>query len=150
MALTVRLRPAHSSDLATLAAIELESFPDPSWTEKDFLRYDCTVAEIETASGESAVAAFLVSRQTFKGSRDAPPEREILNLAVAKRFRRQGLGYRLLEAELLRKNDVYLEVRETNAAAIHLYKKAGFTQVALRRDYYHNPTESAIVMRMKW
>lgn len=150
MALTIRLRLALSPDLPRLVAIELESFPDPSWKAPDFLRYDCMVAEAQIAPDEYAIAGFLVSRQNFGGSQDAPPEREILNLAVDKSFRRNGVASTLLEHELQHEADVYLEVRETNVPAIHLYTKAGFTEVARRVHYYENPLESAIVMRMKW
>jgi ribosomal-protein-alanine N-acetyltransferase len=145
MALTPLLRPAAPADAAALAAIELESFPDPSWTAEDFLRYDCTVAELG-----SIVAGFLVSRETFSGSPDTPPEREVLNIAVKPEFRRQGLAALLLGHELKRKANIFLEVRESNVGAIQLYKNAGFMQLSRRRHYYDNPRESAIVMRLKW
>jgi ribosomal-protein-alanine N-acetyltransferase len=145
MALTPLLRPATPADAAALIAIELESFPDPSWTAEDFLRYECTVAELDTV-----IAGFLVSRETFAGASDTPPEREVLNIAVRPAFRRQGLGALLLENELKRQANIFLEVRESNVAAIQLYKKAGFIQISRRRDYYDSPRESAIVMRLKW
>jgi ribosomal protein S18 acetylase RimI-like enzyme len=150
MALNFRLRPATSADILALAAIELESFPDPSWTAPDFLRYDCIVAEAETSPKQFSLAGFLVSRLNFDGTSQTPPEREILNLAVTARFRRCGVASCLLANELKREAEVFLEVRVSNAAAIHLYKNAGFTEVARRSDYYDNPSESAIVMRMKW
>lgn len=150
MAVKFRLRTAKVSDLPCLAAIELESFTDPSWSAPDFLRYDCTVAEIDTRCAGVTVAGFLVSRENYRGTSDTPPEREILNLAVAARFRRLGIASGLLAKELQRGADVFLEVRASNAAAIHLYKNAGFTEIAQRRDYYANPVESGIVMRVKW
>ena len=150
MALTFRLRLAIESDLSSLAAIEQESFPDPSWTAPDFLRYDCTVAEVDVGLETSEIAGFLVSRENFPGSANCRPEREVLNLAVSARFRRSGIASGLLANEVGRRTDVFLEVRESNAPAIHLYKKAGFTVVAQRTDYYDNPIESAIVMRLKW
>jgi ribosomal-protein-alanine N-acetyltransferase len=147
---SVRLRPAMPSDAAALAQIELEAFPDPSWTGADFLRYDCTVAEVEISPAEIAIAGFLVSRGNYAGSLNTPPEREILNLAVSAQFRRLGIAKRLLAAELARGAHVYLEVRESNSPAIQLYRNAGFTEVGRRREYYDSPVESAIVMRMKW
>ncbi len=133
------------ADAAALAAIELQSFPDPSWTSEDFLRYDCTVAELDTV-----IVGFLVSRETFSGTPDTPPEREVLNIAVKPEFRRQGFGALLLDHEVKRKANIFLEVRESNGPAIQLYKNAGFIQLSRRRDYYDNPRESAIVMRLKW
>jgi ribosomal-protein-alanine N-acetyltransferase len=144
MALTFELRPAAPADAPALAEIELEAFPDPSWTAEDFLRYDCTVAAV---NGE--IAGFLVSREIFAGGGGAPPEREIVNLAVRKSFRRQGLAAQLLRHELRRGASLFLEVRESNGAAIQLYKNAGFSEVSRRCDYYDNPVESAIVMLVK-
>jgi ribosomal-protein-alanine N-acetyltransferase len=144
MALTCQLRPAATADAPALAEIELEAFPDPSWTAEDFLLYNCTVAEVN-----GQVAGFLVSRETFAGDKDAPPEREIVNLAVRTGFRRQGLAKQLIQHEMRRAASIFLEVRESNAAAIQLYKNAGFKEVSRRRDYYDNPVESAIVMSVK-
>ena len=149
MALTIRLRIAVAQDAGTLAAIEQESFPDPSWTAPDFMKYDCVVAEIEMEGGKKTIGGFLVSRETFQGTQSTPPEREILNLAVAVEFRRAGIATLLLNHEIGRGSTLFLEVRKSNAAAIHLYAKAGFTEIARRADYYDNPVESAIVMRMK-
>ena len=147
----IRLRTVVANDLETLAAIEQDSFPDPSWTAADFLRYDCSVAEIQMPDTEMPiVVAFLVSRETFPGTTETPPEREILNLAVAVDFRRLGIASRLLNREIQRGATLFLEVRESNVAAVHLYKNAGFTDISRRRNYYDNPVESAIVMCLKW
>ncbi len=143
--MNVRLRGATEADAGELAELELEAFPDPSWAAEDFLKYECTVAEVG-----AAIAGFLVSRETFVGTSDTPREREILNIAVGERFRRKGVGWQLLQHELKHGANVYLEVRESNIAAIQLYQKAGFIEAGRRREYYQNPLESAIVMRMKW
>jgi ribosomal-protein-alanine N-acetyltransferase len=65
---------------------------------------------------------------------------------------RQGVGRRLLDAVLsaVRRDgavEIWLEVRQSNAAARALYERAGFTEVGLRRRYYDRPVEDAIVMR---
>jgi len=79
----------------------------------------------------------------------SPDEREILNLAVAMEYRRLGVASALIEHDRKRGGTVFLEVRESNAAAIDLYKSTGFVEISKRRGYYDNPPESAIVMRMK-
>ncbi len=65
----------------------------------------------------------------------------------------KGLGYQLLEASIAQlKNDplqIFLEVRESNQAAIALYEKSGFHQIDLRKNYYPNANgtrEHAIIM----
>ena len=147
MAVVAAIRPAVELDLPALDEIEQESFAD-HWTAKSFLEYSCVVAEI----GEEIVG-FLVSREIFAGSRDAPPEREILNLAVRTRFRRQGiagllLGHELSRWELSRRAIFFLEVRESNTAARALYGKFGFREINRRTGYYRHPPETAIVMKM--
>ena len=136
------IRPAAEQDLSALVSIERESFAD-HWTPENLLEYPGWVAEI---NGE--IAGFLISREIFPGNRNTPPEREILNLAVAPRFRRQGIAAQLLRQELSRRAVFYLEVRESNAAARALYGKFGFKEISRRTGYYRNPPETAIVMKM--
>lgn len=142
--LEIALRPATPDDLTALVELDRASFPVPNWPADTFLRYDCTVAEI---SGE--VGGFLVSRQIFAGSLTEPPEREILNLAVTPRHRRHGIATSLIQLEFRRKAIFLLEVRESNLAARALYQRLGFVEISRRPEYYNNPTETAIVMRMK-
>jgi [ribosomal protein S18]-alanine N-acetyltransferase len=77
---------------------------------------------------------------------DTPPEREILNLAVAPEYRRTGIAKALLGYELSQPGTHFLEVRESNIPAQMLYRKCGFREVARRSGYYESPRESAIVM----
>jgi ribosomal-protein-alanine N-acetyltransferase len=81
-------------------------------------------------------------------------EVHILNLTVAPSARRRGLGRALLNRALDRAREVgatsaYLEVRVSNAAAIDLYRSAGFEEIAQRRDYYPaaNGREDALILR---
>lgn len=142
--MTPVIRPATRRDVTALLAIERKSFSYDHWTSDSFLVYDCMVAELERA-----IAGFLVSRQTFAGGKGAPPEREILNLAVAPTFRRLGVATALLNQELARGGVHFLEVRESNRPALALYSKIGFVRVGRRPDYYRSPVEAAIVMKMK-
>lgn len=142
--MTPVIRSATSNDLPALIEIERASFSYPQWDAGDFLRYVCIVAEID-----AQIAGFLVSRETFPGSAEALPEREILNLAVAPAYRRMGIATLLLRRELQHSADHFLEVRESNVAARALYGKLGFVEVGSRKQYYGFPTERAIVMQMK-
>jgi ribosomal-protein-alanine N-acetyltransferase len=147
MALAIRIRSAQNSDADALLAIENECFSDSNWAQADFFRYDCLVAET-VDTGE--IAGFLVSRQIAPGNQTTPPEREILNLAISKGFRRNNIAKRLLAQEFVHRAATFLEVRESNVAARRLYQNLGFEEIGIRAEYYENPVESAIVMRMKW
>ncbi len=138
------IRPATRADLPALLEIEKASFAQPHWTAKDFLRDRCMVAETD-----GRIAGLLVSREVFSGENGTPPEREILNLAVAPHFRRRGIATALLTHELKRKAVHILEVRESNAAARELYRRFGFIEIGRRPNYYQSPSERAIVMQMK-
>ncbi len=78
-------------------------------------------------------------------------EGDITNVAVSPDFRRQGLALRLIEKfERLLPDDaeeIFLEVRESNMPAISLYEKCGFERLSVRRNFYSNPCENAVVMR---
>jgi ribosomal-protein-alanine N-acetyltransferase len=144
MAINPVLRRATKDDLPALVELERSAFTVPNWPADTFLRYECTVAEV---SGE--VGGFLVSREIFGGTNSAPPEREILNLAVDPRYRRAGIATLLIKQEFRKKALFFLEVRESNLAARVLYERLGFVEISRRAEYYNNPTETAIVMRMK-
>jgi ribosomal-protein-alanine acetyltransferase len=78
-------------------------------------------------------------------------EAEILNLVVTPPNQRQGeaseLVRRLLaEWEPSGRKRIFLEVRESNAAAVAFYKRLGFQQVRKRKKYYSNPEEDALVL----
>jgi ribosomal-protein-alanine N-acetyltransferase len=79
-------------------------------------------------------------------------EAEIHNLAVDPGHRRRGLGRRLLDLALARAarrgaRSVVLEVRESNQAALRLYRAMGFATVGVREGYYEQPKERALVLR---
>lgn len=78
-------------------------------------------------------------------------EGEIQRIAVLPQFRRLGVARKLMDAMVsaARKEGVStlcLEVREGNVAARNLYESYGFVSEAVRKDYYSNPTEDAVLM----
>lgn len=78
-------------------------------------------------------------------------ECQIINAAVHPSFRRRGIGEKLIKKiiEYSYGNDITtltLEVRASNAAALNLYKKLGFYQTGIRKNYYKFPAEDAILM----
>ncbi len=131
------MRAATAADIPEIAAIQSASPETAQWDPADHLNYDCRVAIVS-----ERVVGFLTVRET------APGEREILNLAVAPDQRRRGIARQLLQEELRAGGAWYLEVRESNAAAIGLYTSAGFKIAGRRPGYYHDPSESGVVL--KW
>ena len=137
-----RIRAASTADLAAVAAIEATAFPDP-WSLGAFRAHlDDLFLVAETGNG---VIGYVIAWS-------AGTEAEILNVAVQSAARRQGAGRALLREALDRLTAagaaaVYLEVRRSNAAALALYRAAGFREVAVRRGYYQAPREDALVLR---
>ncbi|MBU2601850.1 MAG: ribosomal protein S18-alanine N-acetyltransferase [Actinobacteria bacterium] len=140
---TYTLRDMRESDLPHVLGIERASFPVP-WTaqmfrdEFDHARSWRRVVEDETGS----VVGFLVAR--FYGD-----SWHIMDLVITFRQRRRGLGGLLLD-DLLQTLPIdatlVLEVRRGNEAAIALYSSRGFRTVGVRRGYYPNTGEDALVM----
>lgn len=80
-------------------------------------------------------------------------EMEIMNIGTRPEFRRRGLAARLLATvlDICRREGVgtgFLEVRRSNAPAIDLYEKFGFTQVGTRKNYYPDNNEDALLYRL--
>ncbi len=134
----LEIREATRDDLPAIEGIQSASPGASQWQPDGYLDHDCRVAVVE-----GRVIGFLASRAT------APDEGEILNMAVAPDFRRGGIGRMLLETLLAGDRRAwFLEVRESNYGAISLYKTLGFLAQGRRENYYLQPVEAAIVMRV--
>lgn len=141
----IKFRRMSPKDAPTAAILERECFSNP-WTEN---AYRSTLANdnaiylaAETESGELAGIC---------GVLDILGEGDISNVAVAKSFRRQKIGERMI-AELLRQGEekgitaFTLEVRASNEAAIRLYEKFGFVPEGRRKNFYEKPREDALIL----
>lgn len=134
----IHLRTADAGDIDQITAIQATAPEASQWLPRDYLTFDCQVAELD-----GRIAGFLVSRRVADG------EREILNVAVHPEFRRLGIAKQLLRAEMARWPGAhFLEVRESNGAARRLYEALGFEVAGSRPGYYENPPEAGIVMRI--
>ena len=142
-------RLASKEDLDGVLAIEEASFNNPTtreWYEGELKRPEvCFVYVLRTE--DHPVAAFcafwLVAEQAH-----------INNLAVLPELRGRGLGTQLLaaitdEAAHLGATLLTLEVRHSNVPARRLYERAGFYQDGLRKNYYTNPVEDALILSRK-
>ena len=142
--MNVLLRPATGDDLASLVSLEAQTFSAP-WSE--------TALASHIAAGH-ALTLLLLEDETPVGyllAGFSPPEGELYRIGVLPDRRRRGYGRRLLDwffrtAEEREVYTLYLEVRESNGAAISLYRSAGFREIFLRENYYRDPTEAALVM----
>ncbi len=130
----VVIRPGRPSDVSAIRAIQMSTHTASHWEPATYFEFTVSVAE---RSGE--VSGFMVSREIAG-------EIEVLNLATASETRRQGIATQLLAS--LDAEDVFLEVRESNRPARKLYEKLGFVVVGTRPEYYDDPVESALVMRL--
>lgn len=134
-----------AEDVDRIAAIERASFPTP-WTRGLFLD--------ELAQGDSrhwVVADSPWGLVGYAGLMQAQDEGHVLNIAVRPDARGLGLGSAMLHAlvaEAARRgiDRLTLEVRPSNAAALHVYGEAGFHEVGRRPCYYSDTGEDAVIM----
>lgn len=109
---------------------------------------------------DNPLALWLVAEEDgivagYVGSQTVLEESDMMNIAVAPNYRRQGIARGLIEALIsqLRSEGAYkltLEVRVSNAPAIALYESLGFKQVGRRPRYYSNPKEDALILQKEW
>ena len=138
------IRLMQNTDLVAVTQIEklVQSHP---WTQKQFeesiASYQSTVIEMQ-----GAVVGFCILQPVLD-------EANLLLMAIHPSQQGKGLGYQLLDQSIaMLKNDpiqIFLEVRESNQAAIGLYEKADFHQIDLRKNYYpleKGGREHAVIM----
>ena len=145
----IEWRPLRDDDLAYVAALEAGIHAAP-WTIGNFR--DSLAAGYSACIGESEGRVLVYGVLML-----APGEAQVLNLSVAPDARRMGLGRALLrrfidDARRLGAEQLFLEVRPSNLAAIRLYETEGFARVGRRDAYYpaatpDAPREDALVMR---
>ena len=78
-------------------------------------------------------------------------EATIERIAVDKKLRCHGIATALINCFLQNVDFsiAFLEVRSKNESAINLYKKFNFTQIAVRKNYYNNPNDNAVIMMLR-
>ena len=72
---------------------------------------------------------------------------EILAIATVEEYRNKGIAQELLAK--IRIKNIFLEVRESNQTAINFYKKNKFKEISVRKNYYSEPNENAIIMKLE-
>ena len=141
------ITPYTEEVLADVVAIERQSFSTP-WTSESLRQAGemensifLTVMEGNTAVGFGCILL-------------AAGEGELVDIAVSPAYRKLGLGQMLMTALLTEAADrgteqIFLEVRQSNTPARNLYEKNGFTAIGLRKKYYKDPVEDAVLMQCR-
>jgi len=140
-----RLREMNLADMDAIMRIEQRVHAHP-WTRGNFtdaLKSDC-VCKVYEVEGE------MLGYFVFMPAVD---EAQLLNISIAAKQQRKGLGRKLLGETMeiargMNMRRMLLEVRPSNVAALGLYRDAGFREIGLRCGYYaaDNEREDAIVM----
>ena len=143
----VSVRVAEKKDAAVLAALESACFSD-GWSCESLASHRAG------AGGFALLAERDGEALGYLTARLLAPECELYRIAVLPISRHTGVASALMDAffAILKAEDcpaLFLEVRESNTPAIALYKKYGMTQVGMRKNYYRNPTENALLFAIE-
>ena len=131
--------------VAQVAALEAICFRDP-WSEKS------VASELNNPLSHWLVAVEDDAVLGYIGSQTVLDESDMMNVAVSPAHRRKGIAEALVLAlaDALREKGsvkLALEVRASNAPAITLYEKLDFKTIGLRKNYYRNPKEDALILQ---
>jgi [ribosomal protein S18]-alanine N-acetyltransferase len=160
----VRVRGATVADIPAIMELERQTPSASHWSQAQYEALFVSqgpqrvenvawvVAHEQKVAGKThraesvEVVAFLIAHRLEN-------EWELQNLAVAANARRQGLGTLLLRQLISHASErsgsrIWLEVRESNRTARALYSKLDFEETGLRKGYYSNPPEDAILYQL--
>ena len=163
----VRIRRATAADIPAMLQLEREIPTSANWSHEHYKSLFTT-----TTSGSSVYLILALEDSTQSEDSGSVPisprtspilaylvahcidrDWELQYIVVAKKFQRRGLATLLLQelvqnARSQNAQAIFLEVRESNQSARALYKKAGFEPSGQRKNYYPNPRENAVLLRL--
>lgn len=139
--------PVMEEFIPQIAQIEKESFSSP-WSEESLKSELCNPRAVMICALDSEVGTVL----GWAGFTFMFDEASVTNVAVKRDYRNKGIGTMLtrgliMRAEELVMGSMMLEVRVSNHIAQSIYKKLGFEEIALRKNFYSFPREDGISMR---
>ena len=161
MTVSTSLTPAQALPLeARLEALTVDDLDAVIAMEQSVYGHPWTVGNFKDALASGYAAQRLLAGSTLIGyfvAMKVIDEMHLLNITVSLDYRNQGWAKLMLEALALWARGqgcewLWLEVRESNHRAIHVYRSHGFKQVGLRKDYYpvgRGQREAALVMSQK-
>lgn len=143
--LNVGIRKMTHKDIDDILKIEQDSFPDP-WPTQAFLEClvhdDCYALCCQMTDG---IVGYAIGRGIFE-------EFHIYNVALHQSHRRKGYGSYLMSTLMSiyasEHFSYFLEVRKSNESAIAFYESFHFKVIDVRKSYYRNPVEDALVMKL--
>jgi len=143
-----RIEDVTRDDLEQIMVIEVEAFPTP-W------HIDSLQSSLERDSTLFLAMKSSATIIAYSLSYIVADELHLLKIAVDEEYQRRGLGTRLLAETMARGRQrgveiVWLEVRPTNSAALALYRRAGFEQSFIRKNYYTDTGEDALILTRRW
>jgi ribosomal-protein-alanine N-acetyltransferase len=144
----IRTRKAKEKDIPAIKGIEDQQFLHP-WKRNQFeTELDHSIAFFYVAEEVSTgtIAGYII----FWLIEDTI---ELHNIAVSAQFKKKGIGKQLLGfmleiAHQKNAREIFLEVRQSNREAIGFYEAFDFKQIAVRKDYYNNPREDAVIYKL--
>jgi [ribosomal protein S18]-alanine N-acetyltransferase len=156
----MRIRPVTEADLPVIRAWMRETHGAPIWSEAGYAGLLAVPSTDQrklrkawaAEEGQSGITGFVVATALRIPGMSA--ECEIEFLLVPPQARRQGIGRTLVQAVIawardMEAQEIWLEVRESNAGALHLYERCGFVVTGRRPGYYADPTGDAVLMRCR-
>ena len=140
--------PMTAAHTARLAELEKLCFSEP-WSEKALLE------EIDNPAAHFVVVAEGNEVLGYGGMHTVLGESYIDNIAVFPAFRGRGAGRAVTQALVDKAKEnggvfITLEVRASNVPAITLYESLGFENVGVRKRFYTNPDEDAVIMTLQF
>lgn len=158
------IREMQFDDISPVAELE-RAFSLTPWDENGLLSYmlrDDTLFLVASDEFPEDYDSEAIDEENFfwpeiygyVGLLMVPYEADVLNVTVNEKVRNMGIGTGLLKeiferAKKYGVTDIHLEVRESNDSAIHLYEKLGFTRDGIRKNYYTEPVENAVMMTLR-
>ena len=139
-----KFRKATEEDIKHIAMLEADIFSD-TWTVQGIREtFSQKQTFIIVAEDESMLAGYCIVYYVMD-------EAEIARIAVSPALRRQGVGRGLLDYTCKccleeRIGRLLLDVRESNQGAVAFYRQYGFAEDGIRRNFYDNPQENAVLM----
>ena len=140
------IRPIEKNDIPAIVAIEKICFTDP-WNES------MLADMVNNNFDETFVLEDAAKIIGYVNIRTLADESELMRICIIPEKRGYGFSKLIMEraiiaAKVKKAEKVFLEVRESNEAAINLYSRYNFKEISKRLDYYSSPTEAAVVMQL--